>query len=379
MSGVYLDYNASALVRPEVQAAMAEALADNGNPSAVHAAGRRARARVETARARVADLVGADAQSVIFSSGGTESNAQAIASALAAGFERLIVCASEHPCVAEAAMASGKPVKVLPVDARGVIDLGRLSELLRAPGKAVVAIHHANNESGVIQPIREAATLVREAGGWLHVDAIQSAGKIPVSMGALKADSLTLSAHKLGGPQGVGALVLGEGRAAVQIVRGAGQERGLRAGTENVPGIHGFGVAADCAARDLPLAEAHKAWRDAAEATVEAAGATILGKGAPRLPNTLFLSVVDWDSPQALIVLDLGGIMVSAGSACSSGKTKPSRTIVAMGRMDLATGGVRVSGGWGTTEDDWSRFAAAWTKAYETHRARQSARVKETA
>ena len=379
MSGVYLDYNASALVRPEVQAAMAEALADNGNPSAVHAAGRRARARVETARARVADLVGADAQSVIFSSGGTESNAQAIASALAAGFERLIVCASEHPCVAEAAMASGKPVKVLPVDARGVIDLGRLSELLRAPGKAVVAIHHANNESGVIQPIREAATLVREAGGWLHVDAIQSAGKIPVSMGALKADSLTLSAHKLGGPQGVGALVLGEGRAAVQIVRGAGQERGLRAGTENVPGIHGFGVAADCAARDLPLAEAHKAWRDAAEAAVEAAGATILGKGAPRLPNTLFLSVADWDSPQALIVLDLGGVMVSAGSACSSGKTKPSRTIVAMGRMDLATGGVRVSGGWGTTEDDWSRFAAAWTTAYETHRARQSARVKETA
>ena len=379
MSGVYLDYNASALVRPEVQAAMAEALADNGNPSAVHAAGRRARARVETARARVADLVGADAQGVIFSSGGTESNAQAIASALAAGCERLIVCASEHPCVAEAAMASGKPVKVLPLDSRGVIDLGKLSELLRAPGKAVVAVHHANNESGVIQPIREAASLVRGAGGWLHVDAIQSAGKIPVSMAALKADSLTLSAHKLGGPQGVGALVLGEGRAAVQIVRGAGQERGLRAGTENVPGIHGFGVAADCAARDLPLAEAHKGWRDAAETVVEAAGATIIGKGAPRLPNTLFLSVADWDSPQALIVLDLGGIMVSAGSACSSGKTKPSRTIVAMGRMDLATGGVRVSGGWGTTQDDWSRFAAAWTKAYETHRARQSARVKETA
>jgi len=379
MSPVYLDYNASALVRPEVQAAMAEALADNGNPSAVHAAGRRARARVETARARVADLVGAEAQSVVFSSGGTESNAQAIASALAAGCERLIVCASEHPCVAEAAMASGKPVKVLPVDGRGVIELGKLSEQLRAPGKAVVAIHHANNESGVIQPIREAAALVREAGGWLHVDAIQSAGKIPVSMAALKADTLTLSAHKLGGPQGVGALVLGEGRSAVQIVRGAGQERGLRAGTENVPGIHGFGVAADCAARDLPTAQAHAVWRDTAEATVEAAGATVIGKGAPRLPNTLFLSVSDWESPQALIVLDLEGVMVSAGSACSSGKTKPSRTIVAMGRMDLAIGGVRVSGGWGTAQDDWSRFAAAWTKAYDTHRARQAQRVKETA
>jgi cysteine desulfurase len=379
MKPVYLDYNASALVRPEVQAAMAEALADNGNPSAVHAAGRRARARVETARARVAEMVGADAQSVVFSSGGTESNAQAIASAIAAGCERLIVCASEHPCVAEAAIASGKPVKVLPVDARGVVDLGKLSELLRAPGKAVVAIHHANNESGVIQPIREAATLVRQAGGWLHVDAIQSAGKILVSMAALKADTLTLSAHKLGGPQGVGALVLGEGRSAVQIVRGAGQERGLRAGTENVPGIHGFGVAAECAVRDLPTAQAHAAWRDAAEAAVEAAGAVIIGKGATRLPNTLFLSVPDWESPQALIVLDLEGVMVSAGSACSSGKTKPSRTIVAMGRMDLATGGVRVSGGWSTTKDDWSRFSEAWTRAYARQRARHSARVKETA
>ncbi|MBX9615500.1 MAG: cysteine desulfurase [Caulobacteraceae bacterium] len=379
MSGIYLDYNASALVRPEVQAAIAEALADNGNPSAVHAAGRRARARVETARAKVAALVGADAASVVFSSGGTESNAQALASALAAGFERLIVCATEHPCVAEAAMASGKPVKVLPVDVRGVIDLGKLSELLRLPGKAVVAIHHANNESGVIQPIREAATLVRAAGGWLHVDAIQSAGKIPVSMAALKADSLTLSAHKLGGPQGVGALVLGEGRSAVQIIRGAGQERGLRAGTENVPGIHGFGVAADCAARDLPLAATHQPWRDAAEAVIAAAGGVVIGQGAERLPNTAFVAVADWDSPTQLITLDLAGIMVSGGSACSSGKTKPSRAILATGRMDLATGGLRASGGWGTLEDDWSRFAAAWVRSYEQHRARQSARIKETA
>ena len=380
MSGVYLDYNASALVRPEVLAVMAEALADNGNPSAVHAAGRRARARVETARARVAELVGADPTAVVFTSGGTEANAQALQSALAAGCERLIVCTTEHPCVVEAAMASGKPVKPLPVDERGVIDLVKLGQLLsQTGGRAVVAIHHANNESGVIQPIAEAARLVRAAKGWLHVDAIQSAGKIPVDMRTLGADSLTLSAHKLGGPQGVGALVLGEGASAVRILHGAGQERGLRAGTENVPGIAGFGVAADCAVRDLPKAEAHRPWRDAAEAAVEAAGATVLGKGAPRLPNTLFLSVPGWDSPQQLIVLDLDGVMVSAGSACSSGKTKPSRAIVAMGRMDLATGGVRVSGGWGTTEDDWSRFASAWASAYEKHRARQSQRVKETA
>lgn len=379
MSGVYLDYNASGLVRPEVQDVMAQALADNGNPSAVHAAGRRARARIETARAQVAELVGADSQSVVFSSGGTESNAQAIISAIAAGCERLIVGATEHPCVAEAATASGKPVKMLPVDARGVVDLNKLRQLLGQPGKAVVAIHHANNESGVIQPIVEAARLVRAAGGWLHVDAIQSAGKIPVDIRELRADSLTLSAHKLGGPQGVGALVLGEGREAVRILHGAGQERGLRAGTENVPGIAGFGAAAVCATRDLPTARAHARWRDEAEAVVKKAGATIIGEGAERLPNTLFMAVSDWESPQQLITLDLMGLMVSAGSACSSGKTKPSRAILATGRIDMATGGIRISGGWGTVEDDWKRFAAAWVEAYGKHRERSAARAKEVA
>ena len=380
MSGVYLDYNASALVRPEVLEIMAEALADNGNPSAVHAAGRRARARVETARARVAELVGADPTSVIFTSGGTEANAQALQSALAAGCERLIVCTTEHPCVVEAAMASGKSVKPLPVDERGVIDLVKVGQLLnQMGGRAAVAIHHANNESGVIQPIAEAARLVRAAKGWLHVDAIQSAGKIAVDINRLGADSLTLSAHKLGGPQGVGALVMREGASAIRILHGAGQERGLRAGTENVPGIAGFGVSADCAARDLASAEAHRVWRDEAETAVAAAGATIMGQGAPRLPNTLFFAVPDWDSPQQLITLDLDGVMVSAGSACSSGKTKPSRAIVAMGRMDLASGGVRVSGGWGTTADDWSRFARVWVAAYARHRERIAARSKEDA
>ena len=378
-SSVYLDYNASALVRPEVQSVMAQALADNGNPSAVHGAGRRARARVETARGQVADLVGADPTAVIFSSGGTEANAQALASALAAGCERLIVCATEHPCVAEAALASGRSVKVLPVDANGVIVLAKLGELLARPGRAVVAIHHANNESGVIQPIAEAAKMVRAAGGWLHVDAIQSAGKIAVDMRGLGADSLTLSAHKLGGPQGVGALVMREGLAAVPIILGAGQERGMRAGTENVPGIAGFGTAAECALRDLAGVEAHRVWRDAAEAVVMAAGATVIGRTADRLPNTLFMAVSDWDSPQQLMTLDLTGIMVSAGSACSSGKTKPSRAIVAMGRLDLATGGVRASGGWATQQDDWSRFADAWSSAYQTHRARVAARLKKVA
>ena len=379
MSGIYLDYNASGLVRPEVLEIMTRALADNGNPSAVHAAGRRARARVETARAQVGELVGADPTAVVFNSGGTEANAQAIASALAAGCERLIVSATEHPCVAETAANAGAPVEVLPVDADGVVDLAWLAEALTRRGRAVVAIHHANNESGVIQPVVQAAALVRAAGGWLHIDAIQSAGKIPVDMRVLDADSLTLSAHKLGGPQGVGALVFKEGVSGVRILHGAGQERGLRAGTENVPGIAGFGVAADCAARDLETMASHVGWRDAAEAKVKAAGATVIGGDAPRLPNTLFMAVEGWDSPQQLITLDLAGVMVSAGSACSSGKVKPSKTISAMGLNALATGGVRVSGGWGTTESDWVRFADAWISAYTKHKARAAERVREVA
>lgn len=366
---VYLDYNASALIRPEVQALVTQIMAEGGNPNAVHARGRRARAHIETARARVADLVGVDTSAVIFSSGGTESNAQALASAIAAGCERLIVSATEHPCVAETAAMSSVPVETLPVDANGQVDLDWLGEALKRPGRAMVGIHHANNESGVIQPIAEARALVAAADGWLHVDAIQSAGKIAVSMTDLAADSLTLSGHKLGGLQGVGALVLAPGRSAVRILHGAGQERGLRAGTENVPGIAAFGMAAECAARDL--AHDHSAWRDAAAERLKAEGAVVIGEGAPRLPNTLFVATDGWDSPQQLISLDLKGVMVSAGSACSSGKTKPSKTMVAMGLEPLATFAIRVSGGWGTVESDWQTFADAWCEARARLRARQ--------
>ncbi|HAV50490.1 MULTISPECIES: cysteine desulfurase family protein [unclassified Brevundimonas] len=366
---VYLDYNASALIRPEVQALVTQIMAEGGNPNAVHARGRRARAHIETARARVADLVGVDTSAVIFSSGGTESNAQALASAIAAGCERLIVSATEHPCVAETAAMSSVPVETLPVDANGQVDLEWLAGALKRPGRAMVGIHHANNESGVLQPIAEARALVAAADGWLHVDAIQSAGKIAVSMADLAADSLTLSGHKLGGLQGVGALVLAPGRSAVRILHGAGQERGLRAGTENVPGIAAFGVAAECAARDL--AHDHSAWRDAAAERLKAEGAVVVGEGAPRLPNTLFVATDGWDSPQQLISLDLKGVMVSAGSACSSGKTKPSKTMVAMGLEPLATFAIRVSGGWGTVESDWQTFADAWCEARARLRARQ--------
>lgn len=376
---IYLDYNATALVRPQVREAVMEAMTPGGNPSAVHALGRKARARVENARAAVAELVGADPTSVIFSSGGTESNAQAIASAIAAGCERVIVSATEHPCVSEAAIHCGVPVETMPVHPNGVADLEWLEKSLGNGGRAFVALHHANNESGVIQPVEQAAKLVRAAGGWMHVDAIQTLGKIPVDIRALGADTVTLSAHKIGGPQGVGALVVAESRSAVRIVHGAGQERGLRAGTENVPGIAGFGAAAIAVSEEMAQGEDHSAWRDIAEQRVKAAGATVVGEGAPRLPNTLFMAVPAWDSPQQLITMDLAGLMVSAGSACSSGKVKPSKAMVAMGMDDLATGAIRVSGGWGTVESDWSRFADVWIAAYEKHVSRLPKDVKEVA
>lgn len=372
---VYLDYNASALVRPEVQAVMAQALTDNGNPSAIHAAGRRARARIETARQEVAALVGADPAAVVFSSGGTESNAQAIASALADGCERLIVCATEHPCITETARVSGKPVHVLPVDANGVVDLKTLESLLADGPRAVVAIHQANNESGVIQPIAEAAKLVRAAGGWLHVDVVQAAGKIACDLDDLGAHTIALSAHKLGGPQGVGALIHAVGVNLSKWMQGAAQERGLRGGTENVPGIAGFGVSARLAKAEVDSGVDHSAWRDAAAAKVKAAGAKVIGEAVARLPNTLFMAVPDWLSTQQLILLDLKGVMVSAGSACSSGKVKPSPALTAMGIGELSQGMLRVSGGWGTTEEDWIRFADAWTGEY----AKQAAKFESVA
>ena len=367
---VYLDYNASGLVRPEALKAAAEALADNGNPSAVHAAGRRARARIETARAEVAALVGVEPSSVLFSSGGTESNAQAMNSAIRSGFERLIIGATEHPCVAEAAAMSGREVTVIPVDRHGIVSLEAIEAALKAGGPAFVAIHHANNESGVIQPISEIAALVRAHGGWLHVDAVQSAGKIPARMDELGCDTLTLSAHKLGGPQGIGALIAGPRATVHKTLFGAGQERGLRAGTENVPGIAGFGAAAACARAELEAGHDHAEWRDAAAEAMKAMGAVVAGDGVARLPNTLFAATPGWASMQQLMALDLAGVMVSGGSACSSGKAKPSTALVAMGMDDLATSAIRVSGGWGTTEADWTRFTTAWTEALAKQRAR---------
>jgi cysteine desulfurase len=376
---VYLDYNATAPVRPQAAEAVAHALALGGNPSSVHAAGRAARALVEQARAEVAALIAAPASTVVFTSGGTEANALAIESAVAAGSRRLIVSAIEHDSVRETARASGFAVEVLPVDADGLADLGWLAERLGrwnpADGKPFVSLMLANNETGVIQPVAQAAEIVRAADGWLHVDAVQAAGKIAVDSRGLGADTLSVSAHKIGGPQGVGALTFGPRATLSRRQHGGGQERGRRGGTENVPGISGFGAAAKASLHALrePVDVEEKAgWRDAAARRLAAAGAVIMGEAAPRLPNTLCFAAPGYSSELQVMALDLAGVMVSAGAACSSGKVKASHVLEAMGQGELAGCSLRISGGWATREADWTRFADAWLEAHHRHAARRA-------
>ena len=369
---LYLDYNATAPVRPDAAAAVLRALESGGNPSSAHAIGRAARAMVEAARADVAALAGASSAAVTFVSGGAEANALAIDSAIAAGFTRLIVGATEHDTVRETARASGLPVSEWPVNSDGVADITWLEAELATEGlPALVCLMLANNETGVIQPVAEASRLVRAAGGWLHVDAVQAAGKIDIAIDALDADTLTLSAHKIGGPQGIGALVAGPRARLSRRQHGGGQESGRRAGTENVPGIAGFGPAARAALADLPRLTADTAGRDAFEAAAIAAGAVVLGARAPRLPQTSCLATPGWASELQVINLDLAGVCVSAGAACSSGKVKASPVVAAMGRSDLAPFSIRVSGGWATTPADWAACAQAWLTLNQRRAARR--------
>ena len=367
----YLDHNATAMVRPEAKAAMARALDIGGNPSSIHAAGRAARAMVEQARDQVAALVAAPATTIVFTSGGTEANALAIESAVAAGSRRLIVSAIEHDSVQETSGVLGVAVEVLPVDADGQADLtwlgARLAAWDPADGKPFVALMLANNETGVIQPVAQAAELVRAADGWLHVDAIQAAGKIAIDSRALGADTLSISAHKIGGPQGVGALTFGPRATLSRRQHGGGQERGRRGGTENVPGISSFGAAAAVCAG----LQAQAAGRDAAAERLKDAGAVVMGEAAPRLPNTLCIATPGFPADIQVMGLDLAGVMVSAGSACSSGKVKASPVLEAMGQGDLARCAIRVSSGWNTTEADWNRFVEAWFEVHQRHSARR--------
>jgi len=366
----YFDWNATAPLRAEARAAMEAALPVAATPSSVHAEGRAARAIVEKARAQVAALAGADAKAVTFTSGATESNMLALTPALHGGGrtaprDRLFVSAIEHASVLGGGRFPADRVEQLAVTGEGVVDLAALARAIAASERPLVSVMHANNETGVIQPIREIAAIVHAAGSLLHVDAAQSAGRIDCDIETLGADLLTISAHKLGGPQGAGALVRrGDIHIAEPLMKGGAQERNQRAGTENVAAIAGFGAAC-AAAQEARAADATRmaALRDRLEAEILALspGAVIFGRSVARLPNTTLVAVPGTKAETAVIAFDLNGIALSSGSACSSGKVQASHVLAAMGvEPALARGALRLSLGWLTMEADLQCLLTAW-------------------
>jgi cysteine desulfurase len=366
----YLDWNATTPLRDEARRAMTDALDLPGNASSVHAEGREARKWIEGARAAVAKAVGALSRNVVFTSGGTEANALALAPNLARGaapaVQRLVVSAIEHASVLAGGRFPRELIETARVTADGVVDLDHLRQLLRDSPPALVSIMLANNETGAVQPIVEAAKLVHEAGGLLHVDAIQAFGKIALDIEELGADLLTLSAHKIGGAKGVGALVLTDGLSGPEpLLRGGGQELSRRAGTENVAGIAGLGAAAVAALNNLP-AEGRRleALRELLEKGLRLVpGVMVFSDSVQRLPNTTLFTVPGLRAETAVIGFDLAGIAVSSGSACSSGKVQPSHVLEAMGfDAEIAQGAVRLSMGWSTRDADVNRCLEAWRK-----------------
>jgi cysteine desulfurase len=350
MPRLYLDANATEPMRPEAIAAMAQVLALPGNPSSVHAEGRAARRVLEEAREAIAARFGARGRDVVFISGGTEANALAI-KGLTAG-RRVLVGATEHPAVLAAA---GSEAEMIPVLADGTLDLGALEAALGAGGPALVAVMAANNETGVLHPIETIATLCRAHGALLHLDAVQMPGRMPLALGS--ADSMALSAHKLGGPKGVGALLLRPGLDPAPLLTGGGQEFGRRGGTEALPAIAGFAAAIAC-----PMPEGLAALRDAIEAGVQALSPEVIiaGGTAPRLPNTASLILPGVAAETQVIALDLAGVAVSAGAACSSGKVRRSHVLAAMGYGAEAACAIRVSLPWNAGKDAPTQFLDAW-------------------
>ena len=367
---IYLDWNATTPLRTEARQAMQAAWEVSGNPSSVHAEGRRARRLVEEARATIAAAVGASPRNLVFTSGGTEANALALTPGLRRGsglpVERLLVSAIEHASVLSGGRFSAEAIERIGVDRSGLLDLDRLRALLADGRPALVSVMLANNETGAIQPVREAADIIHQAGGLLHVDAIQAFAKMPLDINALGADLATFSAHKIGGPKGVGALILADDVVGLEpVLRGGGQELGRRAGTENVAGIAGFGAAAKAAMSTLECdATRLKALRSELESGLRRTPGVIVFAGeVPRLPNTVLFTIPGLRAETAVIGFDLAGIAVSSGSACSSGKVQPSHVLEAMGfSPDLAQGAVRLSLGWSTSSQDIDRCLEAWRK-----------------
>ena len=376
----YLDWNATTPLLPEALTVMLRAAETFGNPSSIHAEGRAARALIEAARTSVAALVGAEAKNVVFTASGTEAANAVISPALGraerlAGPGRLLMSAVEHPCVLAGGRFTPDAIERLAVDADGRLDLGvlqaALARAVSAGEHVLLSLQAANNETGVIQPVQEAATLVHEAGGLVHVDAVQAAGKIAIDIAALGADVLTLSAHKVGGPKGAGAIVFSNDRLRLgtSLVKGGGQERGQRAGTEDVAAISGFGAAARIAVERLSRMEGVRRLRDQIEMGIRARAhdVIIFATSVLRLPNTTCFAVPDLAAETALIGFDMDGVAVSSGSACSSGKVKPSHVLEAMGvEASLARCAIRVSLGPATGEADVARFLAALENRLKT-------------
>lgn len=369
-SRIYLDWNATTPLRPEARAAMVAAYDLIGNPSSVHAEGREARRLVEEARGALAMAVGALPRNVIFTSAGTEANALALSPGVRGSsggpVQRLLVSAVEHASVLAGGRFPDAAIGRVQVTRAGVVDLEHLEAQLANGPPALVSIMAANNETGALQPVAGAAQIVHEAGGLLHVDAIQALGKIPFDIRAVGADFATFSAHKIGGPKGVGALVMAEGIAGLEpVLRGGGQEQGRRAGTENVAGIAGFGAAVKAALQALPEdAERMATLRDRLENGIRRiAGATIFCDDVKRLPNTVLFAAPGLKAETAVIGFDLEGVAVSSGSACSSGKVQPSHVLSAMGfDPAVAQGAVRLSLGWSTEPSDINGALEAWRK-----------------
>jgi cysteine desulfurase len=351
---IYLDANATEPLRPEARSAMLTALEVTGNPASVHAAGRAARRILEDAREMLSGRFGVAPENFVFTSGGTEADAMAV-HALGAG-RRVIIGATEHDAVRAAAPAAA----CLPVDRDGVADLGALQALLADGPPALVCLMLANNETGTIQPISEAAAICRRHGALLHVDAVQAAGRMEVNVPALGAHAVAISSHKMGGPLGAGALLLAPETASMTpLIAGGGQERGRRGGTPPLPAIAGFAAAAAlCGADAIRLAS----MRSAVEAIATSLGAIVCGAGPRRLANTTCLALPGVRADAQVMALDLDGIAVSAGAACSSGKITASHVLAAMGLGTLAGQAIRVSLPWNAQESDVAAFAAAYQR-----------------
>jgi cysteine desulfurase len=374
----YLDHNASAPVRPEVIDIIAETMRVDGNSLSVHEEGRNAHKIIEDAREQVRSLVNAPVNGVIFTSGGTESIHYALHGSIKPHhIKRIFISAIEHAAVGANAATTGAEVEIIPATPSGLIDLEWLKDRLKGydverDGGFLVCVMFANNETGVLQPVCAAADIAHDAGGLLYCDAAQAVGKIPVNFVMSGADIMSLTGHKFGGPVGVGALVLSPNLPLEPVMRGGGHEQNRRAGTHNVPGIAGLGKASAMAKESLARVDEIAVLRDRMQEAAQAAGAKIWGADEARLPGTLCLSAAGFSGATQLMTLDLAGISVSAGTACSSGKTKPSHVLIAMGASEEeATSAIRVSLGWNSTAQDADAFIREWPKAYE--------RIKERA